>query len=38
MAQVVIDHLDLMPPKRAGPLDQGILQTLTFLIVQDLLE
>jgi hypothetical protein len=36
MAQVVINHLNLRPPKRAGPFDQGILQSLTFLMVQDL--
>src|SRR5262249_10909606 len=35
-AEVVINHLDLMPPEGACPLDEGILQALTFLIVQDL--
>jgi hypothetical protein len=38
LAQVGIEHLDLMPPKRSGPLDQGIWPTLTVLMVQDLLE
>ena len=36
MAQVVINHLDLMPPEGACPFDEGVLQALTFLMVHDL--
>jgi hypothetical protein len=36
VAEVVINHLDLMPPEGACPFDQGVLQALTFLMVQDL--